>query len=232
MQGIFTAPMRHARIILTFVVLVSLTAFFGCSETRRDDAVSNLKPSNASSSQQRTGPDDTHAAPAMDSDETEATPLTPKDMTPVQKLAALPQPSVDLSPRQVIELQVAALGDNDKPFKDAGIYTAFNFASPANKRVTGPIERFVTMVKNPIYRDMLDFEKAVFGPLEQTEGRAMQIVVLYQRTEQGLEPAVYGFTISKQIEGPQESMWVTDSVIRMKPEVLEEIDPQRSGDAV
>ena len=223
---------RYTRISVALVALVSLTACVACSETRQGDAVSHPEPSDASLSQQRTGPGDTHTAPAMDSDETDAEPLTPKDMTPEQKLAALPQPIVDLSPQRVIELQVAALGDNNKPFEDAGIYTAFNFASPANKRATGPIERFVAMVKNPIYRNMLDFEKAVFGALDQTDGRAMQIVALYQRTEQGLEPAVYGFTVSKQTEGPQEGMWMTDSVIRMKPEVLEEIDPQRPGDSV
>ena len=58
---------------------------------------------------------------------------------------SVPQPSPELSPREVVQLQVEALGTNDEPFAQAGVKAAFDFASPANKRATGPLERFQTL---------------------------------------------------------------------------------------
>ena len=44
----------------------------------------------------------------------------------------------------------------------------WNFASPANKQVTGPIERFIPMVKTPAYEPMLHRSRVQYGTL-QTE---------------------------------------------------------------
>ena len=63
----------------------------------------------------------------------------------------LPQPAVDLQPGDVVRIVIEALGRNDRPWPNAGIETTFNFASPANKVNTGPLERFIRMVKGPPY---------------------------------------------------------------------------------
>ena len=65
----------------------------------------------------------------------------------------LPQtePHPALSPRDVVRIQIEALRKNDTPYENRGIEVTFNFASPANKRMTGPLERFKVMVHNPIY---------------------------------------------------------------------------------
>ncbi len=67
--------------------------------------------------------------------------------------AHLPQtePDPSLSPRDVVSIQIEALRNNDTPYENRGIEVTFNFASPANKRVTGLLERFKVMVRNPIF---------------------------------------------------------------------------------
>ena len=45
-----------------------------------------------------------------------------------------------------LTIQREALANNDDPFENAGIGTAYNFASPANRCSTGPFTQFVTMV--------------------------------------------------------------------------------------
>ena len=70
------------------------------------------------------------------------------------------EPDPSLSPRDVVSIQIEALKNNDIPYKDRGIEVTFNFASPTNKRMTGPIERFKAMVHGPVY-----------GPNRSTERR-------------------------------------------------------------
>ena len=60
-----------------------------------------------------------------------------------------PVPKPELTPEQVVEIQVEALRKNDVPTPDAGIATTFRFASPGNRKVTGPLERFAPIVKAP-----------------------------------------------------------------------------------
>lgn len=120
-------------------------------------------------------------------------------------------PSPDYSPGQVIRLQLEALADNDAPHKDAGIEVAFRFASPANKTVTGPLDRFIQMVHNPIYRPMLHHRTARYGELQISGNEAMQSVIL---TAADGERVGYIFILSKQKGGPCDECWMTDSVLR------------------
>lgn len=59
-----------------------------------------------------------------------------------------PDPALD--PADAVRIQVQALAENGAD--DAGIALTFRFASPDNRRQTGPLERFVAMVKGPVYR--------------------------------------------------------------------------------
>jgi len=49
--------------------------------------------------------------------------------------AALPRPSVELEPQDVVKIVAEALSNNDEPYANAGIETTFSFASPANAAV-------------------------------------------------------------------------------------------------
>ena len=66
------------------------------------------------------------------------------------------QPDAALSPEEVVRIQVGALGENDDPGPDSGVEVSFRFVSPANKMMTGPIERFKVMVHSPHYEPMIN----------------------------------------------------------------------------
>ena len=121
----------------------------------------------------------------------------------------LPEPQLNLKPDDVVRIVVDALANNDIPYTDAGIATTFNFASPANKANTGPLEKFTVMVKGPGYGLMVDHVSSEFSEVVYKDAMAYQIVKLV--TRQGSE-AVYAFRLSKQNEGNYQGMWMTDAV--------------------
>lgn len=123
---------------------------------------------------------------------------------------SLPAPSPDLSPREVVRLQVAALRTNDTPYEGAGIETAFRFASPANKAATGPLDRFRTLFDGPQYGPMIDHRAASIGTVQAEGNRAQVGVVL--TTESGTRIG-YLFRLSRQTDAPHEGCWMTDAVM-------------------
>ena len=122
------------------------------------------------------------------------------------------EPSPDLTPEQVIAIQLNALKNNDRPFPDYGIGITFNFASPGNKAGTGPLPRFIQMVKSPVYRPMLSHRSYSREPIEILGDIARQEVTII---DAGGKRHVYIFILSKQAEPPYEDCWLTDSVMRV-----------------
>ena len=116
-------------------------------------------------------------------------------------------------PEEVVRIQIEALGDNDRPHSDAGIEITFRFASPANKKATGPLPRFIEMVHNPAYRPMLNHRGARYGKLKREGNQASQTVIL--KTREGSRVG-YLFQLSRQTEAPFKDCWMTDSVIRFE----------------
>ena len=118
------------------------------------------------------------------------------------------QPNPELTPDQVVRIQVEALQNNDS--EDHGIEVTFRFASPANRQLTGPIGRFKRLVKNPAYRPMLNHKAAEFDPIEISGDTATQRVTIL---DFGGKASVYLFTLSKQSGPPCDGCWMTDSVV-------------------
>ncbi len=131
--------------------------------------------------------------------------------TPPPRNAA-PQPNPNLSPEQVVTVVLEALQHNDQPAPDSGISTAFRFASPDNRAVTGPLDRFIELVKNPLYKPLLSYKTATRGPVRIADSVARQRVTL---TAANGAKAVYLFTLSKQTEDPYKNCWMTDGVERV-----------------
>lgn len=128
----------------------------------------------------------------------------PKD-TPPSDVQMVPKP--ELSPQDVVRIVVDALKQNDTPREDAGIETAFRFASAANKKVTGPIERFKTMVKTPRYRPMLNHKSSRMGISIVDGDTATQRVTIIDADDR---ETVYEFTLRKDAET---DCWMSDSVL-------------------
>lgn len=122
-------------------------------------------------------------------------------------------PNPNLSPADVVRIQIRALERNDIPHENAGIGIAFRFASPRNKLVTGPLPRFIQLVSNPVYRAMLNHRQAKYGPLQIEGVNATQPVILIASDGQRVG---YLFTLSRQDGGTCGGCWMTDGVIRFE----------------
>jgi len=124
-------------------------------------------------------------------------------------MAATPQP--ELTPRQVVDIQLRALqlsgGGHD------GIATCFEFASPANRRMTGPLDRFTQMVSGPPYDAMLQHVRADVEHVEIAQGVATVIVTLVDQNGQNQG---FMFVLSKQTDKPYVDCWMTDSVAPLR----------------
>ena len=126
--------------------------------------------------------------------------------------SAAPRPTPDLSPEEVVSIQLEALRNNDSPIRDAGIATTFLFASPANRVATGPIDRFADLVKTSAYRAMINHRRVERGPMRVEGDDARQRVVVWSAT--GTRVA-YMFALSRQHGGPYDGCWMTDGVTRI-----------------
>ena len=115
-------------------------------------------------------------------------------------------PRPELSPAEVIRIQLEALRNNDE--RNRGIEVAFRFASPANRVSTGPLPRFVRMIEEGPYALMLEYREAIFGAVEVRAERARQRVTLT-----GARARIsYWFHLSRQSDAPFVGCWMTDAV--------------------
>lgn len=132
---------------------------------------------------------------------------------------ATPDPS--LSPEQVVRIQMRALKQNGTG--DRGIRTTYRFASPANKQVTGPYERFARMIKAAPYRAMLNAASLSFGNIRIEDTQAVQDVRVV--TSDGQEKT-YVFVVRRQGRPPYANCWMTDAVFSL-PTTGEDEDYKR-----
>ena len=123
-----------------------------------------------------------------------------------QAKVAAPAPGLD--PAEVVRIQVEALRNNS--LLDEGIELTYRFASPGNKRVTGPLVRFTAMVRSPPYDRLLNHRSARYGPLAVSDDEAYQRVII---TDSEGEEIAYHWVVSRQSEGEFKDCWMTDGVV-------------------
>lgn len=118
-----------------------------------------------------------------------------------------PAPNITATPQEVVKTVIDALRDNDQD--DAGIATVFCFASPSNKSITGPLERFTAMITNG-YGVMLNHAYNYVEAMKIQDDTAVQAVWLV-----AIDGKEYGylFTMGKQQDGEYADMWMTESVM-------------------
>lgn len=134
-----------------------------------------------------------------------------------------PSPSPELSPEQVVRIQLQALRGNDE--SDRGIAICFRFASPANKANTGPLSRFARMIKDGGYRLMLEYRHIDYEPVQIADDVARQRVTLIGSTTS----ITYVFYLSKQSQPDCDGCWMTDAVSVERVEDGVVYLPSRSG---
>ncbi|MGI8907652.1 MAG: DUF4864 domain-containing protein [Candidatus Sumerlaeaceae bacterium] len=133
--------------------------------------------------------------------------LHPPDPEVANLLAQFPSPCEQLTPEQVVKVQLSAFKINDAA--DQGLRKAYEFASPESRIVAGPLERFAVLVRNPVYVPLLGFENVSFGPMQVIANEAEQCVSILASS--GVA-ANYRFRLSLQQFGDYLGCWMTDRV--------------------
>ncbi|MFT5504299.1 MAG: protein involved in polysaccharide export with SLBB domain [Gammaproteobacteria bacterium] len=130
-------------------------------------------------------------------------------MAPLAEDPLLPQPAAELQPGDVVKIIIDALANNDAPFPDAGIETTFNFASPANRSQTGPLERFVKLVKGPVFGQMINHRDSTISDVILDGNKA---VLLVQIIGANNETLYFAFQMALQLQGDYAGTWLTAAV--------------------
>jgi len=123
-------------------------------------------------------------------------------------------PNPELLANEIVSLQLMAMQQND--VSNHGIEITYRFASPQNKVQTGPLSRFIMLVKNPAYRPLLNHLDATFLNLKVEGNVAIQEVII--TTSKGTLKG-FRFLLSLQQGEQFKDCWMTDAVIPF--EILE-----------
>ena len=70
--------------------------------------------------------------------------------------AEILKPNSNIKPSEVVKIQLLGLQKNNDVYEDSGIEQTWNFAHPNNKKATGPLDRFKTMIKSNNYQMMIN----------------------------------------------------------------------------
>jgi len=125
-----------------------------------------------------------------------------------------PRPRPDLTPAEVTRTVVAALRNYNSPLPNAGVFTAYRFASPANRAVIGPYGHFLRLVKSADFAPLLRDYPSDLGAIDIKNDHAEQIVRVHSDPGRA---AAFKFILSRQREGPYRSCWMVDGVEGLLP---------------
>jgi hypothetical protein len=120
------------------------------------------------------------------------------------------KPSPELTPEDVIRLQVKELSANG-PLKTR-IERCYEFASPANRLNTGPIDRFSEMIQKPNYAVLLDAKHFLVGRAS-VNGRQAHLLLTVVDAKGNL--CLFRCLLSKQTLAGYIDCWMTDAVVRI-----------------
>jgi hypothetical protein len=122
------------------------------------------------------------------------------------------RPDCDRPPGLVVQIQVSALVATDSS-TDVGIRTAWRFAAPSNRRVTGPYADFRRMIRE-YYRPLLTAETVSFGRANRSGDVARQRVTVADGN--GTRTS-YRWSVVRQEGGGDDGCWMTTSVVELSP---------------
>jgi len=110
----------------------------------------------------------------------------------------------------VLQKQLSGLKNNDQPIRDAGIKTAWDFAHPANREATGPLNRFTQMLKSPTYRGLLNHTAHQITVVSSSQTTATFDVLVFP--ESNSAPQRYRWTVAVVESGARAGKWATTAV--------------------
>ena len=129
--------------------------------------------------------------------------------------AELIKPSSLIQPHQVVKIQLTSLMNNNEPKQNNGIKQTWKFAHPNNQKNTGPLERFMIMLKGDSYKMLLDHLEHNIVEVELTDNIAIYDVKVLSKNK------VY-YKLNWQVEKYEKSgilkdCWLTTMVAAPVP---------------
>lgn len=130
-------------------------------------------------------------------------------------------PRFDLSWEQAVELQLAALRDNDKPCFDHGVEVMYRFASfdPFQRSAyfgksfdLGQFERFRRIMHIPAYKPLLNHDAATTLSTLRVSERCFK-TRLHVTGEGGHDEGVFEITMVQRLGGRYDGWWFTESLV-------------------
>jgi hypothetical protein len=121
--------------------------------------------------------------------------------------ADLIKPDSKLNPLDVVKIQLNALKNNND--KDFGIKQTWLFAHPANKKMTGPYERFKSMIYGQQYKFLLNHNSHKINLVMNTSKKHIYEIEILSKNK---EVVVYEWHIQRGSEQKCKNCWYTSVV--------------------
>ena len=133
------------------------------------------------------------------------------------RAATLVTPNPLIAPAEVVAIQMTSLKHNDLDEPDFGIRQTWAFAHPQNRRLTGPLPRFATMLKGPAFSPLLNHRAHQIKPAEtnpagqHASGAAWRKFDVLVETAQG-DILYLSWVVQQVVDGPLQDCWMTVGV--------------------
>src|SRR6056300_992692 len=100
--------------------------------------------------------------------------------------------------------------NNDKIYKNSGIEQTWNFAHPSNKKITGPLDRFTSMIQGEGYKMLLNHIEHSITLVQSGDNWAQfEVTVL----DQSKTYHKFNWQVEKyEKSGPLKDCWLTTGV--------------------
>ena len=124
--------------------------------------------------------------------------------------AEIIKPNSEIEPNQVVKIQLDGLMKNDEPNLNNGIKQTWEFAHPSNKKYTGPLSKFITLLKGQNYKMLINhLDNEIIEIFKTTNKYGFEVTILSN------DKNYYKFqwVVEKYYEeGPLKDCWLTISV--------------------
>ena len=120
------------------------------------------------------------------------------------------KPNNGIEPIQVVKIQLRGLKNNDSPYKDKGIEQTWEFAHPSNKKYTGPLEKFKSMLKGDAYSMLLNHQEHKVKEVYLSDDVAVFEVIILNNDKEYFK---FKWQVEKfKKDGPLQGCWLTTAV--------------------
>ena len=120
------------------------------------------------------------------------------------------KPNTKIEPYNVVEIQLISLKNNNKPKEDFGIEQTWEFAHPNNKKYTGPLEKFKSMLKSEMYVMLINHLEYKIDIVSMSEKSMSYKVTVLDEKKKYYE---FEWIVQKYDKsGPLQNCWLTTGV--------------------